>query len=313
MGRHHVVPTRHENMLWGYLEAGIAPILRVQSGDTVELGSFPAGGYECLPADRDQVPTEYLNAIAALEKGAGPHFVTGPVYIEGAKPGDVLQVDILDAWPTMDWGYMAIQPPLGALPEDSFEECMIQPSIDRRRGVATLPWGMEINLDPFFGIMAVAPPPEWGRCGSSVPMAFGGNMDNKELKPGTTLFLPVFNEGALFFAGDGHGVQGDGEVCLTALEMGIGGRFRLTIRSDIDLSQPFAESGTHLISIGLNEDLDEAARQAIREMIKRVKKLTSLTNEQAYMLCSVAGDLRISQLVDGNKGVHMMLPKRYLI
>ena len=312
MSHHHLIPTRYQNMLWGYLEADVPPVLRIQSGDTVELSSFPAGGYECLPADRSRVPAEYLEAIEALEQGAGPHFVTGPVYVEGAMPGDVLQVDILDARPTMDWGYMAIQPPLGSLPDDFVEERMVQPDIDIERGITRLPWGTEIDMDPFFGIMAVAPPAEWGRCSSSVPMAFGGNMDNKELKPGTTLFLPVFNEGAQFFAGDGHGVQGDGEVCLTALEMGITGRFRLTIRRDMTLTQPFAESATHLISIGLNEDLDEAARQAVREMIMHVQRHTTLSREEAYMLCSVAGDLRISQLVDGNKGVHMMLPKRYL-
>ncbi|PCC97899.1 acetamidase/formamidase family protein [Halopseudomonas pelagia] len=312
MSRHHVIPTRYQNMLWGYLEAGVPSVLRIQSGDTVELSSFPAGGYECLPADRSRVPKEYLEALEALEQGSGPHFVTGPVYVDGAMPGDVLQVDILDARPTMDWGYMAIQPPLGSLPDDFVEERMVQPDIDIERGITRLPWGMEIDLDPFFGIMAVAPPAEWGSCSSSVPMAFGGNMDNKELKPSTTLFLPVFNEGAQFFAGDGHGVQGDGEVCLTALEMGITGRFRLTIRRNMTLTQPFAESATHLISIGLNEDLDEAARQAVREMIMHVQRHTALSREEAYMLCSVAGDLRISQLVDGNKGVHMMLPKRYL-
>lgn len=309
---HHVIPTRHDNMLWGYLQAGVAPVLRVQSGDTVELGSFPAGGRECLPADLKRVPAAYLEAIAALEQGAGPHFVTGPVHVDGAQPGDVLQVDILDAWPTMDWGYMAIQPPLGALADEFTEHRMVQPDIDLQRGVTRMPWGTEIDLDPFFGIMAVAPPADWGRCGSSVPMAFGGNMDNKELKPGTTLYLPVFNEGAQFFAGDGHGVQGDGEVCLTALEMGIAGRFRLTVRRDLSLTQPFAESATHLISIGLHEDLDEAARQAVREMILHLQRLTTLTRDEAYMLCSVAGDLRISQLVDGNKGVHMLLPRRYL-
>ncbi len=312
MSHHHLIPTRYQNMLWGYLEADVPPVLRIQSGDTVELSSFPAGGYECLPADRNRVPAEYLEAIASLEQGPGPHFVTGPVYVDGAMPGDVLQVDILDARPTMDWGYMAIQPPLGSLPDDFVEERMVQPDIDIERGITRLPWGTEIDMDPFFGIMAVAPPAEWGRCSSSVPMAFGGNMDNKELKPGTTLFLPVFNEGAQFFAGDGHGVQGDGEVCLTALEMGITGRFRLTIRRDMTLTQPFAESATHLISIGLNEDLDEAARQAVREMIIHVQRHTALSREEAYMLCSVAGDLRISQLVDGNKGVHMILPKRYL-
>ena len=162
---------------------------------------------------------------------------------------------------------------------------------------------------PFFGIIGVAPPPAWGRCGSAVPRAFGGNMDNKELKPGTTLFLPVFNDGALFMAGDGHGVQGDGEVCITALETGLSGTFRLTVRKDLGFSWPFAETPTDLMTIGLHENLDEAMRQAVREMVRHVCARSGLTRNQAYMLCSLAGDLRVTQTVDGNKGVHMMMAK----
>lgn len=175
-----------------------------------------------------------------------------------------------------------------------------------------LPWGTEIPLDPFFGIMGVAPPPAWGRVGSPVPRSFGGNMDFKELRPGSTLYLPVFNKGALFFAGDGHGVQGDGEVCITALETGVTGTFRLTARKDMKLSHPFAETATHLISIGLDEDLDQAAKQAVREMVAHVCARTELTRNQASMLCSLAGNLRVTQLVDGNKGIHMMLAKTFL-
>ena len=137
-------------------------------------------------------------------------------------------------------------------------------------------------------------------------------MDNKELKPGTTLYLPVFNEGALFFAGDGHGVQGDGEVCITALETGLAGTFRLTVRKDLRLERPFAETATHLMSIGLDEDLDDAAKQAVREMVHHVCARTNLSRNQAYMLCSLIGDLRVTQTVDGNKGVHMLLAKAFL-
>ena len=137
-------------------------------------------------------------------------------------------------------------------------------------------------------------------------------MDNKELKPGTTLYLPVFNEGALFSAGDGHGVQGDGEVCITALETGLSGTFRLTVRKDLKITHPFAETATHLMSIGLDEDLDDAAKQAVREMVKHVCLRTNMSRNQAYMLCSLIGDLRVTQTVDGNKGVHMMLAKSYI-
>jgi acetamidase/formamidase len=144
------------------------------------------------------------------------------------------------------------------------------------------------------------------------PRKFGGNLDNKELRPGTTLYLPVFNDGALFYAGDGHGVQGDGEVCLTALETALSGTFRLAVRKDLDFAFPFAENASHLISMGLNEDLDEAARQAVREMIAHICRRTSLAPHEAYMLCSLAGDLRVTQTVDGVKGCHMMLAKSLL-
>ena len=308
---HHDIPATPENMVLGYLDASTPPVLTVASGDTVTLTSFPAGGHSTLP-DAARVPADYLAALEALPPGPGPHFITGPVFVDGAKPGDTLQVDILDARPSMDWGFVAIMPLLGTLPDEFTDYETIHPPIDRQRGVCTLPWGTELALDPFFGIIGVAPPAAWGRCGSPVPRAFGGNMDNKELKPGTTLFLPVFNEGALFMAGDGHGVQGDGEVCITALETGLTGTFRLTVRTDFPVERPFAETATHLMSIGLDEDLDDAAKQAVREMVDHVCRRTALTRNQAYMLCSLAGDLRVTQLVDGNKGVHMMLDKRHL-
>ena len=134
-------------------------------------------------------------------------------------------------------------------------------------------------------------------------------MDNKELRAGTTLYLPVQNPGALFYAGDGHAVQGDGEVCVTALETSLTGTFRLTVRRDLGYTHPFAESPTHLISIGLDPNLDVAAQQAVREMIDHICRRTALARHEAYMLCSLAGDLRVTQTVDGNKGCHMMLAK----
>ena len=184
--------------------------------------------------------------------------------------------------------------------------------IDAGTRRARMPWGQELELQPFFGNFSVAPPRAWGRLSSKEPRAFGGNMDNKELRAGTTLYLPVFNEGALFFAGDGHAVQGDGEVCITALETGVTGTFRLTLRKDMEIKWPFAESATHLMSIGLDEDLDDAARQAVREMVKHICARTNLTRNEAYMLCSLAGNLRVTQLVDGNKGIHAMLDKKFV-
>ncbi len=312
MPRHHDIPVTPDTMVWGTFDSAAMPVLRIASGDTVTLGSFPAGGKEALPPDLRLVPAGYLQALATMVRGLGPHFMTGPVHVEGAEPGDTLQVDILDVAVSQDWGFVAILPLLGTLPDEFTDYETIHPAIDHRRQVCIMPWGAEIPLAPFFGIMGVAPPPAWGRVGSAVPRAFGGNMDNKELKPGTTLYLPVFNAGALFYAGDGHGVQGDGEVCITALETGVTGTFRLTVRKDMAIKRPFAETATHLISIGLDEDLDDAAKQAVREMVDHLGRRTALNRNQAYMLCSLAGDLRITQLVDGNKGAHMLLPKALL-
>jgi len=307
----HEIPATYEHMVWGYFDAAVPPVLRVASGDTVRLHSFPAGGPATLHPDRSRIPAAYLEAIDKLERG-GPHFVTGPVHVDGAMPGDVLQIDILESVVNMDHGHMSIMPNLGAAPDVFTDYETIHPDVDHARGVMVMPWGTEIPLDPFFGVIAVAPPKAWGRHPSPVPRAFGGNMDNKELRPGTTLYLPVFNEGALFSAGDGHGVQGDGEVCVTALETGLTGTFRLTVRKDLGYTKPFAENDTHLIAIGINEDLDDAAREAVLEMVDRICERTSLTPNQAYMLCSVAADLRVTQIVDGNKGIHAMLAKKYL-
>ena len=312
MPRHHDIPVTPDTMVWGTFDSAATPVLRVASGDTVTLGSFPAGGKDSLPPDRREVPADYLQALDTMVRGLGPHFMTGPVHVEGAEPGDTLQVDILDVVVSQDWGFVAILPLLGTLPDEFTDYETIHPAVDHQRRLCIMPWGAEIPLAPFFGIMGVAPPPAWGRVGSAVPRSFGGNMDNKELKPGTTLYLPVFNAGALFYAGDGHGVQGDGEVCITALETGVTGTFRLTVRKDMPIDRPFAETATHLMSIGLDEDLDDAAKQAVREMVDHLCRRTALTRNQAYMLCSLAGDLRVTQLVDGNKGVHMLLPKALL-
>lgn len=312
MPQHHEIAPLPENMVWGYLDAAVPPILRVASGDTVALTSWAASNESRLPADRARVKPDHLRALRTCEPGPTSHLIVGPVQVEGAVPGDVLQIEILEIGLVDDWGYVAIRPLMGTLPEQFDRAHIIHPSIDRARGICRLPWGRELPLDPFFGVIAVAPPAHWGRCSSMQPRKFGGNMDNKELRAGTTLYLPVLNEGALFYAGDGHGVQGDGEVCVTALETSLSGKFRLSVRKDLDFPRPFAESASHLISIGLHEDLDEAAREALREMIAHVCRRTSLKPHEAYMLCSLAGDLRVTQTVDGVKGCHMMLAKSCL-
>lgn len=311
-----------ETVFWGYFDADTPPVLEVPSGSVVKLHTLPACFDEDVPPDPALVTPDHRLALDSLTPGGGdgrfvagpvgPHMVTGPIHVTGAMPGDVLQVDILEATPRQDWGFCAILPLLGTLPEEFTDYERIHILIDRAAARARLPWGLTLPLDPFFGILGVAPPREWGRVGSPEPRAFGGNMDNKDLRPGTTVYFPVFNEGALFSAGDGHGCQGHGEVCITALETALDGVFRLTVRKDMAITQPFAETPESLISMGFNTDLDEAARQAVREMIGLICARSDLTRNQAYMLCSLAADLHVTQLVDINKGVHAILNKAHL-
>jgi acetamidase/formamidase len=172
-----------------------------------------------------------------------------------------------------------------------------------------LPWGLELKLAPFFGVMGVAPPPGWGRITSLVPQACGGNLDNKELGAGATLYLPVFVEGAMFSCGDGHGVQGDGEVCVTAIETALQGTFAFVVRNDLRFTYPRAETATHYITMGMDPDLDQCAVIALRDMIVLLGEQANLSREDAYTLCSLAADLRVTQTVNGSKGIHAMIDK----
>ncbi|MEM9784060.1 MAG: acetamidase/formamidase family protein, partial [Pseudomonadota bacterium] len=194
MASHHL-DWRPENLFWGYFDATTPPVLTVESGDEVTLDCLPACEEADLPPDCEGIIPAHVEAMKAHRptKGAGPHMVTGPVYVAGAMPGDVLQVDILEAKPLQSWGFTAILPLLGALPDEFTNYQRMHIAVDEAAGICRLPIGVDLPLDPFFGIMAVAPPKEWGRIGTPEPRAFGGNMDNKELKPGTTLYLPVFN------------------------------------------------------------------------------------------------------------------------
>jgi len=286
-------------------------VLAVASGDTVTIDSV-SGGPDVLPQkDGFDVLPEHLAIHRSIAPRLGAHILTGPIAVEGAEPGDVLEIQILSVEPRQNWGYTRIRPLAGTLPQDFPITRLWHTGIDRQRGIGTLPWGAEIELAPFFGVMGVAPPSAYGAVTSIVPREFGGNMDLKELVAGATLYLPVWAPGALFSAGDGHGVQGDGEVCVTALETALSGTFRLVLRKDLDFGLPRAETPSHHITMGFDEDLDDAARTALREMIKLVGERLGLSPEDAYMFCSLAVDLRVTQLVDGNKGIHAMLPKRY--
>lgn len=309
--RGHMLKSSPETVHWGFFDADLTPALTISSGEEVTIQSI-SGDKPVLPGEGYTILPEHQAVIDQVRPGLPGHILTGPVHVEGAKPGHVLQVDILDVKVRQDWGFNYSAPLKGALPDDFDEITLSIIAIDTERNVGRLPWGLELPLHPFFGVMGVAPPPVWGRVSTIQPRANGGNLDNKELVAGTTLYLPVFVEGALFSAGDGHGAQGDGEVCVTAIETALEGRFRLTVRDDMSLTLPRAETPDHFITMAFNEDLDEAGRDALRQMLDLITARTSRTRAEAYMLCSLAADLRVTQMVNGNKGIHVMLAKHLL-
>jgi acetamidase/formamidase len=311
MADHHLLPSV-ETCHWGYFDATKAPALKVASGDIVTIDTV-TGAPNVLPDPAKFHIPEALAAIHANLKPEGPHILTGPVYVEGAKPGHVLEVRIHEVSLLQDWGFNVIMPLLGTLPHDYDEPRLVNIPLDKARNVGLMPWGLELELAPFFGVMGVAPPKGWGRITSVAPQATGGNLDNKELVAGTTLYLPVFVEGGLFSCGDGHGCQGDGEVCVTAIETALRGKFEFIVRDDLSFTYPRAETPTHHITMGMDPDLDQCAVKALREMIALIGEKAGLSHADAYMLCSLAGDLHITQTVNGSKGVHMMMEKKNVV
>jgi acetamidase/formamidase len=301
-----------ETVRWGHFDAAIPPILTISSGDTVTISTATADPDQ-LPAKGSSltIPDSLLAIHERVERKLGPHICTGPIAVRGAEPGDVLEISIRTIELAYDWGFNQIRTGGGALPEDFDTARNIIIPLDRDRMVGRLSWNAEIPLRPFFGVMGVAPPAHLGTVSSSPPRRCGGNIDNKELIAGTTLYLPVQVDGALFSVGDGHGAQGDGEVCQTALETGLVGTFDLKLRKDMKLEWPIAETPTHWITMGFDPDLNACVGIALREMIKLVCSHTGIPREDAYTLCSLAADLRVSQVVNGSKGIHVMLEKKY--
>jgi len=310
----HALAARPDTVRLGVFDARIPPVLTIASGDTVQVQCV-SGRPEVLPPPGTgmEVPAA-LSAILASTAGRPipGHIVTGPIAIAGAMPGDMLEVRIEAIEPGANWGYNAIAPLMGTLPEDFHERVLMHIPVDAASGTCRLPWGTELKLAPFFGVMGVAPPPAFGTIMSKEPRLHGGNMDNKELVAGSTLFLPVWVPGANFSVGDGHGVQGNGEVCVTALEMCLNGRLTFVLHKGTGLKLPRAETPTHFISMGMHEDLDQAMKTALREMIAFICARSNLSREQAYQFCSLAVDFRVTQTVNGEKGVHGMLRKGLL-
>ena len=306
-----VVRVTPSTMEWGHFAADAKPVLTVKPNEVVTIDTIVGipDMLKQLGAAVDEPIREMEEMYAKVkDRGPGPHFLTGPVAIEGAMPGDVLEVELLEIRLRSPYGWMMIgRGGSGALPEEFRSERSKLVPLDPRDKVAEFAPGIRIPVHPFFGVLGVAP--ATGRLSSGPPAYNGGNMDNKWLVAGTKVYLPVQVPGALFEVGDGHAIQGDGELCGTAIETNLTGVFRFQVRKDMKLRWPRAETPTHIITMGLHESLDEAARLATREMVDYLTTQHGLSREDAYMLASAAVDLHVTQVVNGVKGVHAMLPK----
>ena len=309
---YHLMPTP-TTVAWGYYDAAAKPVLRVQSGDEVDVGTLITStpsrleGAGVDSADVQQSLRDIVDNVK--DHGPGGHILTGPIYVEGADSGDVLEVRIESIDLAIPYAYNAFGPRSGFLPEDfPYSRMKIIP-LDRDKMVAHFAPGIDIPLHPFFGSIGDAPPPAMGRVSSAPPGIFAGNLDNKELVAGTTLYIPVWTKGALLEIGDGHAGQGNGEVDITAMETSLRGRFQLIVRKDLHAQWPRAETPTHYIAMGIDKDLVTATKNAIREAINFLVTTKGLTRDEAYMLVSVSSDVDITELVDGNVGVHVMIPK----
>jgi len=302
-----------DHIAWGYYCAGAKPVLIVHSGDVVEIQTI-SGSPDTLgrvPLGEAQVQPELRRVYAEVPKedrGPGGHLLTGPVAIEDAQPGDVLEVRIRAIRLDMPYAYNSSG--RNGFLADVFPQgrTMIIP-LDRKRMVGHFRDGIDLPLKPFFGSMGVAPPASAGKINSAPPGIHAGNLDNKELVAGTTLYIPVHAPGALFEVGDGHAGMGNGEVDITALETSMTGTFQFIVRHDLHLKWPRAETPTHYITMGLDPDLTQAARLCALETIDFLVDQMKMSREDAYALTSVGIDMSITQLVDGTKGVHAMIPK----
>ena len=309
---HRLMPSP-ETVAWGNYDAAAKPVLTVNSGDEIVVGTLLTSnptrleGAGVAAKDVEQSLRDVYDKVK--NRGPGGHILTGPIYVTGADSGDVLEVRIRKIELAIPYAYNAFGPRSGFLPEDfGYSKMRIIP-LDAGAGVAHFAPGIDIPLRPFFGSMGVAPPRAFGRVNSAPPGIHAGNLDNKELVAGTTLYIPVYTAGALLEVGDGHAGQGNGEVDITALETSLVGTLQVIVRKDMHLAWPRGETPTHWIAMGTDSSLVVATKTAVRQAIDFLVKEKGLTKDDAYMLTSVACDVDVTQLVDGTVGVHVMIPK----
>jgi acetamidase/formamidase len=315
------LPSRPETVAWGYMDAALPPVLHVQPGDVVTIdtlshqgminGADPATFFGSYGIPRSGVLQDAIDVYAAKqpEPGFSAHVLTGPVYIEGAEPGDVLEVRVLDSKARVPYGVNKTGPGSGVLPDLLKAVSTKVISLDLKKMLAAVTDDVHVPIACFQGIMCTAPAPELGKVSSRPPGPFGGNMDLRDLTAGCTLYLPVFNAGALFSTGDGHTAQGDGEVNGTAIETSLTSTFQFFVHKGVNAPWPMAESRTHFISMGIDVDLDTALAISLQQAVTFLETKMGLSAADAYTLCSVAVDFEIAEAVNFTKVVHGKIPK----
>lgn len=342
----HHVPSTPANLAWGAFPKDKAPVVRVRSGQTVRIDTLSHAG-----ATQDEHPVQFLGkygvkpdeilpdviafwqARPTLQQAGngGGHILTGPVYVEGAEPGDTLEVEILSLATRVPYGMNStgsnggvFRTTYAARPGESFE---VPPDLQRHlyrtgtaqgKPVAFFADGIQVPMHPMMGIMAVVPGTATmgdvgvrapGLQGSGPPGVYGGNMDYRELSAGSKLYLPVFHPGALFYTGDSHGVQGDGEVSGNALEQSLTGVFRFVLHKGKTITAPRAETPTHFVVMGIDTDLDRAMRLSVDEAVRYLVHEKQLSPAKALSLCSLAVDFHVAEAVDGRQVVVGKIPK----
>ena len=321
------IPSTIDNVIRGHIPANLPPIMRVKPGQLVTIdtlshqgintGDDPIAFFARGGIKSDEVLKDIVDIYGRIKPppGGGTHVLTGPVYIEGAEPGDMLEVRVVDVKFRVPYGVNFTSKGVGVLPELLTEPVFRIIRLDIERKVALLTPEIEVPLAPFMGIMAVAPPPDIKSVSSRPPGAFGGNLDLKQLTVGSTLYLPVYNPGALFFTGDAHAAQGDGEVNGTAIETSLTPVFQFFVHKakGKTLKWPRAETATHYISMGIDKDLNLALQHAVQETVDFLVREKGVDAKTAYAISSIAVDFRVAEAVNLNQMVYGMIPKNLFV
>jgi acetamidase/formamidase len=314
-GRVHVVPSTKETVRLGVFDTNLAPILTIDSGDII---SFPDTWSHFLNDMQPGVPIDTLAKLRVDNPGRGPHSIIGPIAVNKAEPGDVLEIRHQRIRP-YEWGAVFNNPGslgTGLLPQDYAQGQIKYIDLDLRAMKGKFLPNITVPLKPFQGTLGVAPPDGYfpalgpGVTSSVPPGPHAGNLDLSELSEGSTLYIPVWKSGALIYTGDSHAVQGDGEVSLTALETRMKElRIQVMLHKQKNLAWPIAETDSHWIIIGLDKDLNAAMALAARNAIKFLATRAKMSELDAYALCSIAVSFRVTQVVDIVRGVHALIPK----